>query len=75
MVARSDLGLVHGLFSGTALVDICSADPSAHGTPSTSAPSVALIEPPGFMMLNYASQPRRPRGPPTLIGGLISLAS
>jgi hypothetical protein len=39
-------GFVHCLFSGTALVDTCSADPSAHGHPSTFAPSVALIEPP-----------------------------
>jgi hypothetical protein len=47
-------GLMHGLFSGTALVTILL--PLVHprmGTPSTAAPSVALLEPPGFMMLNY----------------------
>ena len=47
-------GLVHGLFSGTALTNILL--PLIHprmGRPSTAAPSVALLEPPGFMMLNY----------------------
>jgi hypothetical protein len=50
-------GLAHGLFSGTALVNILL--PLIHprmGTPSTAAPSVALLEPPGFMMLNYGAQ-------------------
>ena len=50
-------GLVHGLFSGTALVGVLL--PLIHprmGTPSTAAPSVALLEPPGFMMLNYGAQ-------------------
>jgi hypothetical protein len=50
-------GLVHGLFSGTALVNILL--PLIHprmGTPSTAAPSVALLEPPGFMMLNYGAR-------------------
>jgi hypothetical protein len=50
-------GLGHGLFSGTALVNILL--PLVHprmGTPSTAAPSVALLEPPGFMMLNYGAQ-------------------
>ena len=49
--------LVHGLFSGTALVNILL--PLVHprmATPSTAAPSVALLEPPGFMMLNYGPQ-------------------
>ncbi|MGH2969254.1 MAG: hypothetical protein ACRDK0_09345 [Solirubrobacteraceae bacterium] len=47
-------GLAHGLFSGTALVNILL--PLVHprmGTPSTAATSVALLEPPGFLMLNY----------------------
>jgi len=47
-------GLMHGLFSGSALVNILL--PLVHprmGTPSTAAASVALLEPPGFMMLNY----------------------
>jgi hypothetical protein len=50
-------GLAHGLFSGTALVNTLL--PLFHprmGTPSTAAPSVALLEPPGFMMLNYGPQ-------------------
>ena len=50
-------GLGHGLFSGTALVNILL--PLVHprmGTPSTAATSVALLEPPGFMMLNYGIQ-------------------
>jgi hypothetical protein len=34
------------------------------GTPSTAAPSVALLEPPGFMMLNY--------GPQTPLVGLVA---
>lgn len=47
-------GLVHGLFAGTALVNILL--PLVHprmGGPLTSAPDVALLEPPGFLMLNY----------------------
>jgi hypothetical protein len=47
-------GLVHGLFAGTALVNILL--PLVHprmGTSTTAAGSVALLEPPGFMMLNY----------------------
>jgi hypothetical protein len=58
-------GLVHGLFSGTALVNVLL--PLVHprmGTPSTAAPSVALLEPPGFMMLNY--------GPQTPIASLVA---
>ncbi|MGN9793060.1 hypothetical protein ACTMTU_18445 [Streptomyces sp. OZ13] len=55
------LGLVHGLFAATALVNILL--PLVHprmGTPETSAPRVALLEPPGFLMLNYG------RGTPTV---------
>jgi hypothetical protein len=48
------LGLVHGLFSGTALVDTLLPLIHPHmGTPSSAATSVALLEPPGFMMRNY----------------------
>jgi hypothetical protein len=74
-------GLVHGLFSGTALVNVLL--PLFHprmGTPSTAAPSVALLEPPGFMMLNYG--PQTPLASlvahvayGTVVGGFISLAS
>ncbi len=47
-------GLLHGLFAGTALVNILL--PVVHprmGTDATAAPTAALLEPPGFMMLNY----------------------
>ncbi|CNE91146.1 Uncharacterised protein [Mycobacterium tuberculosis] len=47
-------GLVHGMFASTALVNILL--PLVHprmGSPLTSAPKVALLEPPGFLMLNY----------------------
>lgn len=47
-------GLIHGLFAATALVGILL--PLIHprmGTPYTGAPDVALLEPPGFLMLNY----------------------
>ena len=50
-------GLVHGLFSGSALVNTLL--PLVHprmGTPATAATSVALLEPPGFLMLNYGPQ-------------------
>jgi hypothetical protein len=48
------LGLVHGLFVVTAAVNILL--PLVHprmGKPTTSAPDVALVEAPGFLMLNY----------------------
>ncbi len=48
------LGLVHGLFAGTALVNVLL--PVIHprmGTPLTAAGSTALLEAPGFLMLNY----------------------
>ena len=73
-------GLVHGLFSGTALVDTLL--PLVHprmGTPSTAAPGAALLEPPGFMMLNYGA--RTPLvslvahvAYGALVGGFVSLA-
>ncbi|GGP97256.1 hypothetical protein [Streptomyces roseolilacinus] len=47
-------GLAHGLFAGTALVNILL--PLVHprmGSPLTSAPQTALLEPPGFLMRNY----------------------
>jgi hypothetical protein len=47
-------GLIHGLFAGSALVNILL--PIIHprmGTPTSSIASGALLEPPGFMMLNY----------------------
>jgi hypothetical protein len=73
-------GLVHGLFSATALVNILL--PLVHprmGTPVTAAPAVALLEPPGFLMRNYG--PQTPLvslaahiAYGTLVGGLASLA-
>jgi hypothetical protein len=48
------LGLLHGLFVSTAIVNILL--PLVHprmGKPTTSAPAVAMLEPPGFLMLNY----------------------
>ena len=48
------LGLVHGVFVSTALVNLLL--PVIHprmGNSTTSAPDVALLEPPGFLMLNY----------------------
>ena len=50
------LGLAHGLFSGTALVNVLL--PVVHprmGKPWTDASSSPLLEPPGFLMLNYGS--------------------
>jgi hypothetical protein len=47
-------GLVHGVFAGTALVNILM--PAVHprmGSPDTAADSSPLLEPPGFLMLNY----------------------
>ena len=74
-------GLAHGVFSGTALVDTLL--PLVHprmGTRSTAAPSVALLEPPGFLMLNYGA--RTPLvalaahvAYGAIVGGFLSLAS
>ena len=47
-------GLVHGLFAGTALVNTLL--PLVHprmGTPNTGADSSPLLEPSGFLLLNY----------------------
>ena len=50
------LGLVHALFAGTALVSVLL--PLVHprmGTPFSAADSAPLLEPPGFMLLNYGA--------------------
>jgi hypothetical protein len=73
-------GALHALFAATALVSILL--PLVHprmGTPLSSAGSTALLEPPGFMMLNYG-----PRTPivtlvghvayGAIVGGFISLS-
>ncbi len=73
-------GLGHGLFAGTALVNVLL--PAIHprmGTSMSAAADRPLLEPPGFMMLNYG------RGTPlvmlaahlaygTIVGGLVSMA-
>jgi len=73
-------GLVHGLFAGTALVNVLL--PVMHprmGIPDTAARSSPLLEPPGFLMLNYG------RSTPlvsvvvhvaygSIVGGFVSLA-
>ena len=51
------LGLVHGLFAGTAIVNILL--PAVHprmGTGFDAAGSAPLLEPPGFMLINYGRQ-------------------
>ena len=48
------LGVVHATFVATTLVTVIL--PIVHsrmGTPETAADEIALIEPPGFLMLNY----------------------
>ena len=48
------IGTLHALFMSTVLVNVLL--PAVHprmGTPDTAANEVALIEPPGFLMLNY----------------------
>lgn len=48
------VGALHALFTSTVLVNVIL--PVIHkriGTPETAANEIALIEPPGFLMLNY----------------------
>jgi len=48
------LGALHAIFDGTVLVNVLL--PVVHprmATPDTAANNIALIEPPGFLMLNY----------------------
>jgi hypothetical protein len=50
-------GLVHALFAATALVNLLL--PLVHprmGSPLTGANATALLEPPGFLMLNYGAR-------------------
>jgi hypothetical protein len=73
-------GFLHGLFAGTALVNVLL--PVVHprmGTPLTAAADQPLLEPPGFMMLNYGR--RTPLATVAahvaygaIVGGFISLA-
>lgn len=74
-------GLVHALFAGTALVNILL--PVVHprmGTGFTAAGSAPLLEPPGFLLLNYGR--RTPLATivahvayGAIVGGFVSLAS
>lgn len=74
-------GLVHALFAGTALVNILL--PVIHprmGTGFTAAGSAPLLEPPGFLLLNYGR--RTPLATivahvayGAIVGGFVSLAS
>ena len=48
------LGALQAIFNGTVLVNVLL--PLVHpriGTPDTAANDIALVEPPGFLMLNY----------------------
>lgn len=73
-------GLFHGVFAGTALVNILL--PTVHprmGTGFAAAPSVAFLEPPGFMMRNYGLRTPLVSLPAhvaygTIVGGFVSLA-
>ncbi|HWG09327.1 MAG TPA: hypothetical protein VN672_09995 [Solirubrobacteraceae bacterium] len=74
-------GLLHGIFASTALVSVLL--PIAHprmGTSESSAADRPLLEPPGFMMLNYGA--RTPLATllshiayGAIVGGFVSLAS
>jgi len=75
------LGALHGTFAATALVNILL--PIIHprmATPLSAADSTPLLEPPGFLMLNYGR--RTPLvtlvahvAYGTIVGGFVSLAS
>jgi hypothetical protein len=57
VVAGALLGLVHALFAGTALVNVIL--PVVHprmGTGFDAAGSAPLLQPPGFMLVNYGRQ-------------------
>jgi hypothetical protein len=74
-------GLIHALFAATALVNFLL--PVVHprmASPLTAANTTALLEPPGFLMLNYG--PQTPLANivahiayGTLVGGFTQLAS
>jgi hypothetical protein len=74
-------GLVHGLFAGSALVNILL--PVVHprmGTDFTAAGSAPMLEPPGFLLLNYGHQTPVATiiahiAYGAIVGGFVSLAS
>lgn len=47
------LGLLHGVFAGTVAIDLLPIVHPRMGTRFAAAGQTALLEPPGFMMLNY----------------------
>lgn len=73
-------GAAHGIFASTALVNTLL--PFLHprmGTPLTGAASTPLLEPPGFLMLNYGRQTPLATilahiAYGTIVGGFIHLA-
>jgi hypothetical protein len=73
-------GLVHALFAGTALVNILL--PAVHprmGSGSDAAGSAPLLEPPGFLLLNYGRQTALVTvvahvAYGAIVGGFVSLA-
>jgi len=74
-------GVVHALFAGSALVNILL--PVVHprmGTGFTAAGSAPLLEPPGFLLLNYGRQTPLATilahvAYGAIVGGFVSLAS
>ncbi len=74
-------GLIHALFAGTALVNILLPVVNPRmGTGFTAAGSTPLLEPPGFLLLNYGR--RTPLATlvahvvyGAIVGGFVSLAS
>ena len=74
-------GLVHALFAGSALVNILL--PVVHprmGTSFDAAGSTPLLEPPGFLLLNYGRQTMLATllahaAYGAIVGGFVSLAS
>jgi hypothetical protein len=74
-------GLVHALFAGSALVNILL--PVVHprlGTGFTAAGAAPLLEPPGFLLLNYGRETPLATivshiAYGAIVGGFVSLAS
>jgi hypothetical protein len=75
------LGLFHALFAGTALVNVLL--PAVHprmGSGFDAAGATPLLEPPGFLLLNYGRQTALVTvlahvAYGAIVGGLVSLAS
>ena len=75
------IGVVHALFAGTALVNVLL--PAVHprmGSGFDAAGSTPLLEPPGFLLLNYGRQTALATvvahvAYGAIVGGFVSLAS